>query len=130
MLDQQLQNTIYQFEHKQGVVQKIDENTQQLAKALSEGVPIVISTIQKFPFIAQALDTLAKKGEAVDLRPPASALPSSWTRRTARRAAKRRWNCADPEQGGNRGGDRRAAARHRGRVAIRGGQTGIAARRC
>ncbi len=67
VLDQQLQDTIYQFEHKQGVVQKIDENTQQLAKALSGGTPIVISTIQKFPFITQAMDTLAKKGEGVDL---------------------------------------------------------------
>jgi len=67
VLDQQLQDTIYQFEHKQGVVQKIDENTQQLAKALSGGTPIVISTIQKFPFITQAMDTLAKKGDTVDL---------------------------------------------------------------
>jgi type I restriction enzyme R subunit len=65
VLDQQLQDTIYQFEHKAGVVQKIDENTRQLARALSTGVPIVISTIQKFPFISQAMDTLAKKGEAV-----------------------------------------------------------------
>lgn len=65
VLDQQLQNTIYQFEHKQGVVEKIEENTQQLAKALSGGVPIIISTIQKFPFIAQALETLDKKGAGV-----------------------------------------------------------------
>lgn len=67
VLDQQLQNTIYQFEHKQGVVQKIDESTQQLAKALSGGVPIIISTVQKFPFIAQALETLEKKGEQVKI---------------------------------------------------------------
>ena len=67
VLDQQLQDTIYQFEHKQGVVKKIDENTQQLAKALSGGVPIIISTIQKFPFIAQALETLQKKGEEVNI---------------------------------------------------------------
>ncbi|MCG5535952.1 type I restriction endonuclease subunit R [Ectothiorhodospira mobilis] len=67
VLDQQLQNTIYQFEHKQGVVQKIDDNTQQLAQALASGVPIIISTIQKFPFISHAMDTLAKKGEAVEL---------------------------------------------------------------
>ena len=67
VLDQQLQNTVYQFEHKQGVVQKIDENTQQLAQALSSGVPIIISTIQKFPFITQAMDTLAKKGQDVSL---------------------------------------------------------------
>src|SRR5208283_2716277 len=37
VLDQQLQNTIYQFEHKTGVVEKIDENTQQLARALANG---------------------------------------------------------------------------------------------
>ncbi len=42
VLDQQLQDTIFQFEHKQGVVQKIDENTQQLARALADGVPIII----------------------------------------------------------------------------------------
>lgn len=63
VLDQQLQNTIYQFEHKTGVVEKIDENTQQLARAISNGVPIIITTIQKFPFIAQALRTLEEKGE-------------------------------------------------------------------
>jgi type I restriction enzyme R subunit len=67
ILDQQLQNTIYQFEHKAGVVQKIDENTQQLAKALNEGVPIIISTIQKFPFITKAIETLAKKGKTIDI---------------------------------------------------------------
>lgn len=65
VLDKQLQDTIFQFEHKLGVVQKIDENTQQLAKALADGVPIIISTIQKFPFITRAIQTLEKKGEAV-----------------------------------------------------------------
>jgi type I restriction enzyme R subunit len=67
VLDQQLQNTIYQFEHKTGVVEKIDENTQQLAKALSDGTPIIISTIQKFPFISQAIRTLEAKGEGVKI---------------------------------------------------------------
>jgi len=67
VLDQQLQDTIFQFEHKQGVVQKIDENTQQLARALADGVPIIISTIQKFPFITQALATLEKKGQGIDI---------------------------------------------------------------
>jgi Type I site-specific restriction-modification system, R (restriction) subunit and related helicases len=65
VLDQQLQNTIFQFEHKLGVVQKINENTQQLAKALSDGVPIIISTIQKFPFITQAIRTLEANGKSV-----------------------------------------------------------------
>ena len=65
VLDQQLQNTIFQFEHKLGVVQKIDENTQQLAKALADGVPIIISTIQKFPFITQAIRTMEANGKGV-----------------------------------------------------------------
>ena len=67
VLDQQLQATIYQFEHKTGVVEKIDEDTKQLAKALSQGTPIVITTIQKFPFISQALSTLEKKGSGVKI---------------------------------------------------------------
>ncbi len=67
VLDQQLQDTIYQFEHKTGVVEKIDEDTKQLARALSDGTPIVITTIQKFPFIAQALQTLEDQGKGVSI---------------------------------------------------------------
>ncbi len=61
ILDQQLQNTIYQFEHKQGVVQKVDEDTRQLVQALANGTPIVITTLQKFPFIAETLDKLREE---------------------------------------------------------------------
>jgi type I restriction enzyme, R subunit len=58
VLDQQLQNTIYQFDHKQGVVQRIDEDTRQLVQALAKGTPIVITTLQKFPFVSETLDKL------------------------------------------------------------------------
>ena len=61
ILDQQLQNTIYQFEHKQGVVQKIDEDTRQLVQALADGTPIVITTLQKFPFVAETLEKLREE---------------------------------------------------------------------
>ena len=67
VLDQQLQATIYQFEHKTGVVEKIDEDTKQLARALSQGTPIVITTIQKFPFVSQVLSTLEAKGAGVKI---------------------------------------------------------------
>lgn len=60
VLDQQLQKTIYQFEHKQGVVERIDENTRQLVKALLTGTPIIITTLQKFPFVAETLEKLNK----------------------------------------------------------------------
>jgi type I restriction enzyme R subunit len=61
VLDQQLQETIYQFEHKHGVVQKIDENTAQLARALRERVPIIITTLQKFPFVTEQMRKQAEE---------------------------------------------------------------------
>ena len=60
MLDKQLQDTIYQFEHKQGVVQKIDENSAQLAEALAAGKPIIITTLQKFPFVLDKIERPAQ----------------------------------------------------------------------
>lgn len=66
VLDQQLQDTIYQFEHKRGVVQKIDRNSRQLAEALDSGVPIIITTLQKFPFVSKRLLEMAEeRGEDV-----------------------------------------------------------------
>ncbi|WP_027066156.1 type I restriction endonuclease subunit R [Maribacter sp. Hel_I_7] len=65
VLDSQLQNTIYQFEHKQGVVQKIDKNSQQLADSLMAGSNIVITTLQKFPFILDKIGELPNRKYAV-----------------------------------------------------------------
>ncbi|WP_423224999.1 type I restriction endonuclease subunit R [Candidatus Amarolinea aalborgensis] len=76
VLDQQLQDTIYQFEHKRGVVQKIDESSRQLAEALESAVPVIITTLQKFPFVSKQLLKMAEeRGEQ-----SAGALP---TRRCA-----------------------------------------------
>ncbi|MCZ2292588.1 MAG: DEAD/DEAH box helicase family protein [Burkholderiales bacterium] len=61
VLDKQLQDTISQFEHKRGVVQVISENSAQLAKALNEGVPIVVTTLQKFGFILDAIGNLGER---------------------------------------------------------------------
>jgi type I restriction enzyme R subunit len=61
VLDQQLQKTIYQFEHKEGVIQRIDEDTRQLVDALTSNTPIIISTLQKFPFVVETLDKLNKE---------------------------------------------------------------------
>lgn len=63
VLDRQLQDTIYQFEHTHGVVEKIDTNSQQLADALAgEQARIIITTLQKFPVV------LAKGVELPDRR--------------------------------------------------------------
>ncbi len=69
ILDRQLQDAIYQIEHAQGVVQAIDENSQQLAKALADGTKIVITTLQKFPFVMRGLLRVAgadAPGEATE----------------------------------------------------------------
>ena len=51
VLDSQLQDTIYQFDHKLGVVEKIDKDSNQLKEAINSGKAIIITTLQKFPVI-------------------------------------------------------------------------------
>lgn len=65
VLDQQLQDTIYQFEHKAGVVEKIDQDSMQLANALKKGVPIIVTTLQKFPYVTERIGILETKRYAV-----------------------------------------------------------------
>ena len=65
VLDKQLQDTIYQFEHKQGVVQKIDENSSQLADAISTGCRVIITTLQKFHFVLEKIKDLPKRNYAL-----------------------------------------------------------------
>ena len=64
ILDQQLQDAIYQIEHAQGVVKAIDEDAKQLAAALIDGTKIVITTLQKFPFVLRGLLHLSQAKEA------------------------------------------------------------------
>ena len=64
VLDDQLQATISQFDHKDGVVKRITKEgskSTQLAEALRNKTPIIIVTIQTFPF---ALETI---GELKDI---------------------------------------------------------------
>ncbi|MFN4832308.1 MAG: type I restriction endonuclease subunit R [Pseudanabaena sp.] len=65
VLDQQLQDTIYQFDHVAGVVQKIDRNASQLGEALTAGTNIIITTLQKFPFVLEKIGDLAKRNYAL-----------------------------------------------------------------
>nr|WP_255688463.1 type I restriction endonuclease [Tepidanaerobacter sp. GT38] len=65
VLDRQLQDSIYQLEHKHGVVEKIDKDSNQLAEALKSGTRIIVSTLQKFPFIIEKVGELEKRKYAV-----------------------------------------------------------------
>jgi len=61
VLDNQLQETIMSFEHKDGVVVGIsregtnESKSEQLADALDRGAKIIITTIQTFPFVLDAI---------------------------------------------------------------------------
>lgn len=61
VLDSQLQDTIYQFEHASGVVRPITREeggskSAQLAEALAAKTRIIVVTIQTFPALFEALD--------------------------------------------------------------------------
>ena len=64
VLDRQLQDAIYQIEHAQGVVKAIDDNSHQLAQSLIDGTKIVITTLQKFPFVLKGLLHIAGADDA------------------------------------------------------------------
>lgn len=61
VLDSQLQNTVHQFDHVEGVVQKIDKNAQQLKEAIEAGTGIIITTLQKFPVIYKEVNAGNKR---------------------------------------------------------------------
>ncbi len=67
VLDTQLQDTIYQFDHQQGVVERIDQNSTQLAQALDTGKLIIITTLQKFPWVLSKVGGLANRRFALIL---------------------------------------------------------------
>lgn len=67
VLDRQLQETVAQFEHKDGVIEKIEKDSHQLTRALAGNVPIIITTIQKFPYVMKSLKTQQKKGVTIEL---------------------------------------------------------------
>ena len=74
VLDAQLQDTIFQFEHVDGVVGRINakegegSKSEKLAAALENSQPIIIVTIQTFPFVLKAIEndvTLKERHYAV-----------------------------------------------------------------
>lgn len=66
VLDRQLQDTVYQFEHAHGVVERIEQHSQQLADALAgEQARIIITTLQKFPYVLDKIEGLPARSYAV-----------------------------------------------------------------
>ena len=65
VLDQQLQNTIKQFEQTTGTVVPITRTSQQLKDALEKGKDIIVTTLQKFPVISETMTELSGNRFAV-----------------------------------------------------------------
>src|ERR1051326_1802367 len=65
VLDRQLQTTMRQFEQTLGVVENIDTTSRQLKEALESGKTIIVTTLQKFPVIAEQIGELPGKRFAV-----------------------------------------------------------------
>lgn len=63
VLDSQLQDAVQQLDHQYGMIKAIDREqsslpkSKQLSKALIEGAPIIVVTIQTFPFAMEAILT-------------------------------------------------------------------------
>jgi len=65
VLDRQIQENIKQFHHIKGVVEPITKGSKQLRESLEEGKKIIISTIQKFPYIVEDIGELKSKKFAI-----------------------------------------------------------------
>ncbi|URQ86303.1 type I restriction endonuclease subunit R [Pseudoalteromonas sp. SCSIO 43088] len=61
VLDDQLRNTIRSLEKIDGVVNGVEHGSQELKKFLEQGKDIVITTIQKFPFISETIASLGDR---------------------------------------------------------------------
>jgi type I restriction enzyme R subunit len=66
VLDQQLQGTVYQLEHVHGLVSNLLESSRELAEALRTAeAQIVVTTLQKFPFVVDEVAALPERRYAV-----------------------------------------------------------------
>ncbi len=65
VLDKQIRANIKQFAQVSSVVEAIDKGSKQLKKALEEGKKIIVTTVQKFPFIMDEIGILKAKKFAI-----------------------------------------------------------------
>jgi type I restriction enzyme R subunit len=65
VLDDQLRSTIMSLEKTDGVVNGVQHGSKELREFLEKGKDIIITTIQKFPFISESITTLKNKKFAV-----------------------------------------------------------------
>jgi len=65
VIDKQLQEQVQTIEKVKWIVEKIDKNSKQLKEAIENGSNIIITTIQKFPFIIDELGEIKNRKYAI-----------------------------------------------------------------
>lgn len=65
VLDKQIRDNIKQFAQVNKVVEAIEKGSKQLKAALEDGKKIIVTTVQKFPFIIDEIGTLQAKKFAI-----------------------------------------------------------------
>jgi len=65
VIDQQLQDQVKAIEKVKGIVEVIENDAKQLGEALKTGSNIVVTTLQKFPYILEEVKDMPKRKYAV-----------------------------------------------------------------
>ena len=65
VIDAQLQDQVKAIERKQGVVEKIDKDSKQLAEAIKSGTNIVVTTLHKFSYILDKIVDVEDRNYAI-----------------------------------------------------------------
>lgn len=65
VIDKQLQEQVKAIERKQGVVEPIDQDSQQLAEAIKSGTNIVVTTLHKFSYILDKIEDVEDRNYAI-----------------------------------------------------------------
>ncbi|EFS9254191.1 type I restriction endonuclease subunit R [Campylobacter upsaliensis] len=65
VLDRQIQENVKSFTQDKNLVESITEGSRQLKAAIEEGKKIIVTTIQKFPYIADEITHLQNKSFAI-----------------------------------------------------------------
>lgn len=81
VLDAQIRENIKQFQQVNGVVEAITEGSKQLKTALEEGKKIIITTIQKFPYIVEEIGELPGTNFAIIVDEAHSSLSGQMARK-------------------------------------------------
>jgi len=81
VLDAQIRENIKQYQQVKGVVEGITEGSKQLKQALEEGKKIIITTIQKFPYIVEDIGELPGNNFAIIIDEAHSSLSGQMARK-------------------------------------------------